>query len=168
MDLCRHQYPKGSLIHRQLGAGDETAVSRTIDALPIDHIRSSERFFLNSWCESEDVTVVWPIRVVTRNAESIRILYRCPPRTRLDAKASKMNRKTTIQRTSTSIALTFVAGLCLVSATGCQVSLNGQTLPSPYYLQDDVQYFPSGPEFKLPNEAAALKAAKAEEKLNRK
>ncbi len=53
----------------------------------------------------------------------------------------------------------------LLTATGCQVALNGQTLPSPYYLQDDVQYFPSGPEFKLPREAAALRAAEAEEKL---
>jgi hypothetical protein len=79
-----------------------------------------------------------------------------------------MNRKATIRRTTTSIVLTLAAGFCLVSATGCQVSLNGQTLPSPYYLQDDVQYFPAGPEFKLPNEAAAMRAAKAEEKLNRK
>ncbi len=79
-----------------------------------------------------------------------------------------MNRKATLQRTSQTIILTLAAGFCLVGATGCQVSLNGQTLPSPYYLQDDVQYFPSGPEFKLPREAAALRAAKAEEKLNRK
>jgi hypothetical protein len=79
-----------------------------------------------------------------------------------------MNRKATIRRTTQSIVLSLVAGICLVSATGCQVSLNGQTLPSPYYLQDDVQYFPSGPEFKLPREAAALKAATAEEKLNRR
>jgi hypothetical protein len=79
-----------------------------------------------------------------------------------------MNRKATLQRTSQSIILTLAAGCCLVGATGCQVSLNGQTLPSPYYLQDDVQYFPSGPEFKLPREAAALKAARAEEKLNRR
>lgn len=42
--------------------------------------------------------------------------------------------------------------------------MNGQTLPSPYYLQDDVQYFPAGPEFKLPREAAALRAAQAEAK----
>lgn len=78
-----------------------------------------------------------------------------------------MNRKATTRRTSTSIVLTLAAGFCLVGATGCQVSLNGQTLPSPYYLQDDVQYFPAGPEFKLPREAAALRAARAEEKLNR-
>jgi hypothetical protein len=60
------------------------------------------------------------------------------------------------------------AAAFLGSSTGCQYSYNGQTLPSPYYLQDDVQYFPSGPEFKLPREAAALEAARADEKLQRK
>ena len=55
----------------------------------------------------------------------------------------------------------------LLTTTGCQVGINGQTLPSPYYLQDDVQYFPSGPEFKLPREAAALRAAEAENKLRK-
>ncbi len=66
-----------------------------------------------------------------------------------------------------SIFTVAIAAGTIVSATGCQVALNGQTLPSPYYLQDDVQYFPSGPEFKLPREAAALRAAAAEEKMNR-
>ncbi|MGB7324280.1 MAG: hypothetical protein WBD31_05375 [Rubripirellula sp.] len=79
-----------------------------------------------------------------------------------------MNRTANIRRTVTTLALMAVTGFSLLSSTGCQVSMNGQTLPSPYYLQDDVQYFPSGPEFKLPREAAALKAAKAEEKLNRR
>lgn len=79
-----------------------------------------------------------------------------------------MNRKATFRRTSQTIVLTLAVGFCLVGATGCQVSMNGQTLPSPYYLQDDVQYYPSGPEFKLPREAAALKAARAEEKRTRK
>ena len=79
-----------------------------------------------------------------------------------------MNGKDTNRRKIQSIALTLTAGICLVGSTGCQVSLNGQTLPSPYYLQDDVQYFPSGPEFKLPREAAALRAARAEVKLNRR
>jgi hypothetical protein len=51
------------------------------------------------------------------------------------------------------------AGLAL---TGCQVDVGGQTLPSAYYLQDDIQYFPAGPEFKLSKEAAALKAYKKE------
>jgi len=52
-------------------------------------------------------------------------------------------------------------GLGLVSllgATGCQVQVGGQTLPSPFYLKDDVQYFAPGPEFKLAKEAAAQKA----------
>lgn len=59
-------------------------------------------------------------------------------------------------------------GAMIVGSTGCQVGVAGQTLPSPYYLDDDVQYFPSGPEFKLPREAAALRAARAEEKLRGK
>ena len=49
-----------------------------------------------------------------------------------------------------------------IAATGCQVEMGGQTLPSPYYLYDDVQYFPPGPEFKLSAEAAAMQAAKAD------
>lgn len=50
-------------------------------------------------------------------------------------------------------------GLGLVAigcVTGCQVDVGGQTLPSPYYMTDDVQYFPPGPEFKLAREAAAM------------
>ncbi len=43
------------------------------------------------------------------------------------------------------------------AATGCQVEMAGQTLPSPWYLTDDVQYYAPGPEFKLAREAAALK-----------
>jgi hypothetical protein len=77
-----------------------------------------------------------------------------------------MNRKVNLRRTASSITLALAAGICLAGTTGCQVSLNGQTLPSPFYLQDDVQYFPAGPEFKLPREAAALRAARAEEKIN--
>ncbi len=49
-----------------------------------------------------------------------------------------------------------------LSMTGCQVDVGGQTLPSAYYLQDDIQYFPAGPEFKLSKEAAAQKAYKKE------
>lgn len=57
------------------------------------------------------------------------------------------------------LGLVLVGGLC--PAVGCQVSVAGQTLPSPYYLMDDVQYFPAGPENKLANETAAMKAARA-------
>lgn len=53
--------------------------------------------------------------------------------------------------------------LAAVSLTGCQVDIGGQTLPSPYYMSDDVQYFPPGPEFKLAREAAAQKAARQEQ-----
>ncbi len=57
-------------------------------------------------------------------------------------------------------------GLILAGAiapsVGCQVSVAGQTLPSPYYLYDDVQYFPEGPENKLSNETAAMKKARAD------
>ncbi|MEN6498365.1 MAG: hypothetical protein ABFD16_29030 [Thermoguttaceae bacterium] len=55
--------------------------------------------------------------------------------------------------------------LAAVSLTGCQVDIGGQTLPSPYYMSDDVQYFPPGPEFKLAREAAAQKAARQEQAL---
>ena len=51
----------------------------------------------------------------------------------------------------------------LTLATGCQVDVGGQTLPSPYYMKDDVQYFAPGPEFKLSREAAALQQAKAQQ-----
>ena len=54
-----------------------------------------------------------------------------------------------------------VLGAALIS-TGCQSSYAGQTLPSAYFLDDDIQYFPIGPENKLQREAAALKAARAE------
>jgi len=57
--------------------------------------------------------------------------------------------------------------LASVSSTGCQVSVGGQTLPSAYYLTDDVQYYAPATEFKLSREAAAMKAYKAEQELQR-
>jgi hypothetical protein len=51
-----------------------------------------------------------------------------------------------------------MGALFTLGVTGCQVDVGGQTLPSPYYLTDDVQYFPTGPEMKLSREAAAMKA----------
>lgn len=56
----------------------------------------------------------------------------------------------------------------LAPSVGCQVSVAGQTLPSPYYLMDDVQYFPAGPENKIANETAAMKKARAEAATNRR
>ena len=45
---------------------------------------------------------------------------------------------------------------------GMQTNMGGQTLPSAYYLRDDVQYFPAGPEEQLPNQKRALKQYKLE------
>jgi hypothetical protein len=57
-------------------------------------------------------------------------------------------------------------GLILIGgiapSVGCQSSIAGQTLPSAYYLMDDVQYFPAGSENKIANETAASKKARAE------
>ncbi len=53
--------------------------------------------------------------------------------------------------------------LTSLALTGCQIETGGQTLPSPYYMSDDVQYFPPGPEFKLAKEAAAMKAYNQEQ-----
>jgi hypothetical protein len=53
----------------------------------------------------------------------------------------------------------------LAASTGCQSSIGGQLLPSAWYQTDDVQYFGSGPEFKLSREAAAQKAYTAEKTL---
>lgn len=62
------------------------------------------------------------------------------------------------QRLLTGLGLAAVLGL-----SGCQMSIGGQTLPSPYWQSDDVQYFPAGPEFKLSREAAAMKAFKQDQ-----
>ncbi len=65
--------------------------------------------------------------------------------------------------TSWTKAIVLGVGIAALSATGCQVQVGGQTLPSPYYLDDDVQYFAPGPEFKLSREAAAMKAYEADQ-----
>ena len=41
--------------------------------------------------------------------------------------------------------------------TGCQTTVGGQTFPSATYLDDDVQYFVAGPEFKLTKQVEAMK-----------
>jgi len=59
---------------------------------------------------------------------------------------------------SLRIALASLGLMGFLALTGCQVDVGGQTLPSPFYLTDDVQYFAPGPEFKLAREAAAMEA----------
>ncbi len=66
------------------------------------------------------------------------------------------------QFTVVSRAVLAAGSIASLALTGCQVDVGGQTLPSAYYLQDDIQYFPAGPEFKLSKEAAAQKAYKKE------
>ena len=58
-----------------------------------------------------------------------------------------------------SAIIAIASSVCL---TGCQTTIGGQTLPSPNYLEDDVQYFPSGPEFPLTNKVAAQRKYNAE------
>lgn len=72
-----------------------------------------------------------------------------------------MTDSTRVQAWKVALSGLLLAG-ALAPSVGCQVSIAGQTLPSPYYLYDDVQYFPAGPENKLANETAALKKARAE------
>ncbi len=50
-----------------------------------------------------------------------------------------------------------------VLLTGCQTSIGGQTLPSATYLDDDVQYFPAGPEFKLTKQVEATRKYQLEQ-----
>lgn len=58
------------------------------------------------------------------------------------------------------MAVGLLAGVA--AATGCQTTVGGQTLPSAYYLLDDVQYFPHGPEFQLSNQVQALERYRLE------
>ena len=66
-----------------------------------------------------------------------------------------------------SQALSICGAIALAASTllstGCQIDVAGQTLPSGYYMDDDIHYAPAGPEFKLSNEAAAMKAYQAEQ-----
>jgi hypothetical protein len=64
-------------------------------------------------------------------------------------------------KTWSGLALFATAGLVLIGATGCQTNIGGQALPSAYFLQDDVQYFPAGPQDKLFQERRALEQYKA-------
>lgn len=83
--------------------------------------------------------------------------------------ANGVQQKMLFRLKNRTLAILF-CGAMLVSClatTGCQVSVGGQTLPSAYFINDDIQYFPKGPEFKLSREAAELKKARAEAGLRR-
>ena len=46
----------------------------------------------------------------------------------------------------------------------CQTTVGAQTLPSPDWTRDDIQYFPAGPEIQLPNARRAIQEYKAAQK----
>ena len=60
-----------------------------------------------------------------------------------------------------SASLGTILVLPALLSTGCQSDYAGQTLPSAWYLTDDVQYYAPGPGFKLAREAAAMEEQKA-------
>lgn len=72
--------------------------------------------------------------------------------------ASHSAKSSLLTMTLASASLAILA----VANTGCQIVEAGQTLPSAYYISDDIQYFPPGSEFKLQREAAAMKAYKTD------
>ena len=60
-----------------------------------------------------------------------------------------------------STAALLLAAVCTAASSGCQTHVGGQTLPSAYYLRDDVQFFPAGPEFQLQNQVDQIEAYNA-------
>ena len=69
---------------------------------------------------------------------------------------------TKFTRRLTFLALTGCVVLGSLGSIGCQTTRNGQTLPNPNYLHDDIQLFPAGPEFPLSQEAAQMEKDEAE------
>ena len=63
-----------------------------------------------------------------------------------------------LQNWSFAALLSF--GLLASCLTGCQTNIGGQTLPSAYFLKDDVQYYPAGPEDRLANQRRVLEEYK--------
>ncbi|MDD3585564.1 MAG: hypothetical protein PHQ75_00150 [Thermoguttaceae bacterium] len=73
-----------------------------------------------------------------------------------------------MKRTGLSIALIGMAAFVgLAALTGCQLTENGQTLPSAYYLEDDIQFHPAGTEFQYQKEVDQIKKEQAERDLAR-
>ena len=54
-----------------------------------------------------------------------------------------------------------ILGFCFIAllsmATGCQSHIGGQTLPSAFYLENDVRYYAPGAKNPLQNETTKLK-----------
>lgn len=56
-----------------------------------------------------------------------------------------------------------LCGFAAIASTGCQSTVGGQTMPSAYFLTDDVQFFPAGPEGQLTNQIQKLDEYKLEQ-----
>jgi len=69
---------------------------------------------------------------------------------------------TKFTRRLTFLAMTGCVVLGCFGSIGCQTTRNGQTLPSPHYLENPPQYFYTGPEFLFSKEAAQLEKDQAE------
>lgn len=61
-----------------------------------------------------------------------------------------------------ALVVAVLAALLVAPFAGCQVTRNGQTLPSPYYLEDDIQHHPSGTEFQYQQEVDYMNKVNAE------
>lgn len=63
-------------------------------------------------------------------------------------------------------ALTAVTIGAFSLLAGCQLTQNGQTLPSPYYLDNEIQYFPAGNEFQFQGEVDRMKREQVNRQLS--
>lgn len=59
-------------------------------------------------------------------------------------------------RSRRAIFSLLIGSMSLIGAVGCQSTVGGQTMPSPDYLKDDVQYHRAGPEYILSQQKQAL------------
>ncbi len=72
-----------------------------------------------------------------------------------------------LQRTSANPVALLLASLIVSGGLcGCQTNIGGQTLPSAYYLRDDVQFFPAGPDYLLPQTVKAHEDYRAAQALD--
>ena len=62
--------------------------------------------------------------------------------------------------------LAVLAAGMLPMFSGCQLTQNGQTLPSPYYLDNEIQYFPAGSEFQFQGEVDRMKREQVTRQLS--
>jgi hypothetical protein len=80
-------------------------------------------------------------------------------------RADESDRGATMSRQGWLTRCTLLLGaLGLVTASsGCQTTIGGQTLPAAYYLTDDIQFFPAGDEFLLPETVRAMDEYRAQQ-----